>query len=144
MTNLEAWAPQLKCLGDQRAPWKFYLGGYLEIFRLNIAWEPKGLPEIFPRAHSCSPLGIESMKHYKLLLNVEVHLLRILLCPNANFSELPHSLNIYGSDIDESFVLRSKGTLLVTHLLVYLTEHLRLSCTHLLLMHCSTFQSHST
>ena len=77
--NLEAWAPQLKCLGDRRAPGKFYLGGYLEIFRLNIAWEPKGLPEIFPRAQSCSPLGIESMKHYKLLLNVEVHFLRKLI-----------------------------------------------------------------
>ena len=54
---------------------------------------------------------IGSLIHYMLSLNVEVHLLRILLCPNANFSELSQSLNIYGSHIDESFVLRSKGTL---------------------------------
>ena len=30
---------------------------------------------------------------------------------NANFSTLPHTLNIYGGNIDVSFVLRSKGTL---------------------------------
>ena len=29
---------------------------------------------------------------------------------NANFSELPHTLNIYGGNIDVSFVLSSKGT----------------------------------
>ena len=30
---------------------------------------------------------------------------------NANFSTLPHTLNIYGGNIDVSFVLSSKGTL---------------------------------
>ena len=30
---------------------------------------------------------------------------------NANFSELPHTLNIYGGNIDVTFVSRSKGTL---------------------------------
>ena len=30
---------------------------------------------------------------------------------NANFSELPHTLNIYGGINDVSFVLSSKGTL---------------------------------
>ena len=30
---------------------------------------------------------------------------------NANFSELPHTPNIYGGNIDVSFVLSSKGTL---------------------------------
>ena len=29
---------------------------------------------------------------------------------NADFSELPHTLNIYGGNIDVSFVLSSKGT----------------------------------
>ena len=29
---------------------------------------------------------------------------------NANFSELPHTLNISGGNIDASFVLSSKGT----------------------------------
>ena len=38
----------------------------------------------------------------------------------------------------------AKEPMCVTHLLVYLTEHIRLSCTHLLLIHCSTFQCHST
>ena len=28
-TNLEAWAPQLECLGGQRAPQNFYLGDQL-------------------------------------------------------------------------------------------------------------------
>ena len=31
---------------------------------------------------------------------------------NANLTELPHTLNIYGGYIDVTFVLRSKGTLL--------------------------------
>ena len=30
---------------------------------------------------------------------------------NANLSELPHTLNIYGGNINVTFVLRSKGTL---------------------------------
>ena len=30
---------------------------------------------------------------------------------NANLSELPHTLNIYGGNIDVTFVLRTKGTL---------------------------------
>ena len=30
---------------------------------------------------------------------------------NANLSELPHTLNIYGGNIDVTFVSRSKGTL---------------------------------
>ena len=30
---------------------------------------------------------------------------------NANFSEIPHTVNIYGGNIDVSFVLSSKGTL---------------------------------
>ena len=30
---------------------------------------------------------------------------------NANLSELPHTLNIYGGNIDVTFVLRIKGTL---------------------------------
>ena len=29
---------------------------------------------------------------------------------NANLSELPHTLNIYGGNIDVTFVLRSNGT----------------------------------
>ena len=50
--------------------------------------------------------------HYMLLLNVEVHLLRILVKPEMqNVSELPPTVNIYGGNIDVSFVLRSKGTL---------------------------------
>ena len=51
-TNLEAQVPQLKMLG-----------------------EPKGPPEIFPRALSCSSVVIGSMILYMLLLNVEVHFL---------------------------------------------------------------------
>ena len=87
MTNLEARAPQLKMLG-----------------------EPEGLSEIFPRAQPCSPLVIGSMIHYILLLNVEVQFLRTFK-RNANFSELSHTPNIYGGNIDVSFVLSSKGTL---------------------------------
>ena len=41
--------------------------------------EPKGLPEIFPRALPCSPVVIGSMIHYMLLLNVEVHFLSALV-----------------------------------------------------------------
>ena len=41
-----------------------------------------------------------------LLLNVEVHLLRILVKLECK----PHPLNIYGGNIDVSSVLRSKGT----------------------------------
>ena len=53
---------------------------------------------------------IGSMIHYMLLLNVEVHFWRTLV-KDANFSELPHTPNIYGGNIDVSFVLSSKGTL---------------------------------
>ena len=72
-TNLEARAPQLKCLGDQRA--LSFRPGHPS---LN-AWEPEGLPYIFNRAQPCSPVVIGSMIHYMLLLNVEVHFLRTLL-----------------------------------------------------------------
>ena len=70
---MEAWAPQLKCLGDQRAL-SFRPGQP----SLN-AWEPEGLPYIFNGAQPCSPVVIGSMIHYMLLLNVEVHFLRTLL-----------------------------------------------------------------
>ena len=45
--NLEARAPQLKCLGDQWAL-SFRPGSP----SLNV-WESEGLPEIFPRAQPC-------------------------------------------------------------------------------------------
>ena len=64
----------------------------------------KGLPETFPRAQPGSPLVIGSMIHYMLLLNVED-------IGEGNASELSHALNIYSGNIDVSFVLSSKGTL---------------------------------
>ena len=66
----------------------------------------KGLPETFPRAQPGSPLVIGSMIHYMLLLNVED-----ISEGNASLSELSHTLNIYSGNIDVSFVLSSKGTL---------------------------------
>ena len=84
----QSWAPQLKC-----------------------QWEP-GLLEIFPRAEPRSPVVIRSMIHCMLLLNVEVLFLRTLVEENANCSELPHTPDIYSGNIDVSFVLSSKGTLL--------------------------------
>ena len=51
------------------------------------------------------------MIHYTLLLNVGVHSLGKLLKGMQNLSELPYTLNIYGGNIDVTFVLRSKGTL---------------------------------
>ena len=77
---------------------------------------PERLPEISPRAQLFSPVVIGSnMIHY-------MNLHAIVECGsaffediskgNANFSELPHTLNIYGGIInDVSFVLSSKGTL---------------------------------
>ena len=99
--NLEARARQLKCLGDQRAI--SFRPGHSG---LN-AW---GLPEIFPRAQPCSPVVIGSMIHYMLLFNVEVHFFKDINKGNANFSELPNTLNIYGGNIHVSFVLSGKGT----------------------------------
>ena len=48
-----------------------------------------------------------------LLLNVEVHIIEDIskAMQNATFSELPHTLIIYGSNIDVSFVLRAKEPL---------------------------------
>ena len=44
-----------------------------------------------------------------------MHLLRILVKQESKYiSEIPHTLNIYGGNIDVSFALRSKGTL-VSH-----------------------------
>ena len=62
--------------------------------------DPKRLAEIFLRALLCSPVVIGSMIHYMLLLNVEVHFLRTLVKECK-----------YGGNIDVSFVLSSKGTL---------------------------------
>ena len=75
-TNLEARAPQLKCLGSPKGPLKFSL-------EYSLA---------------------------ALLLSVEVHFLMTLV-KECKFSELPHTPNIYGGNIDVSFVLSSKGTL---------------------------------
>ena len=75
-TNLEARAPQLKCLGSPKGPLKFSL-------EYSLA---------------------------ALLLSVEVHLWGRYQ-RNANFSELPRTRNIDGGNIDVSFVLNSKGTL---------------------------------
>ena len=38
---------------------------------------------------------------------------------NVNFSELPHTLNIYCGNIDVNFVLRRREALCITHLLAY-------------------------
>ena len=72
--------------------------------------EPEGLPEIFPGVQPCSPVVIGSMIHYILLLSVEEHFLRTLV-KECKFSELPHTPNIYGGNIDVGFVLSRKGTL---------------------------------
>ena len=69
LTNLEARATQLKCLGDQRAL----------SFRSGHPSVNAGEPEIFPSAQPCSPVVIGSMIHYMLLFNVEVHFLRTLV-----------------------------------------------------------------
>ena len=67
--------------------------------------EPKGLPEIFPRALPCSPVVIGSMIHYS---------------GSAFFEDISKGMQIlvnypilltYGGNIDVSFVLSSKGTL---------------------------------
>ena len=70
---MEARAPQLKCLEDQRA--LSFRPGHPN---LN-AWEPEGFPYIFNGAQPCSPVVIGSMIHYMLLLNVGAHFLRTLL-----------------------------------------------------------------
>ena len=59
------------------------------------------------------PVVIGSLIHYMLLLNVEVHFIEDIskAMQNTTFSELPHTLIIYGGNIDVSFVLRSKRTL---------------------------------
>ena len=85
------------------------MGDHLGLLGLGTAAKMlgcKGLPETFPRAQPGSPLVIGSMIHYMLLLNVED-----ISEGNASLSELSHTLNIYSGNIDVSFVLSSKGTL---------------------------------
>ena len=54
---------------------------------------------------------------------MEVQFFKAISTGNANFSELPHTLNKYGGNINVSFVLSSKGTLVcITHPLVYSTD----------------------
>ena len=72
--------------------------------------EHEGLPEIFHSAQPCSPVVIGSMIHYMLLLNVEVHFLRTLVKGMQILVNYPRTLNIYGGNIDVSFVLSGKGT----------------------------------
>ena len=65
---------------------------------------------------------------------------------NANFSELPHTINIYGGNIDVSFVLSSKGTLVCnssSSVLVLMRTSLSLLHTYVVDIH-STFHCHST
>ena len=56
------------------------------------------------------------MIHYMLLLNVEVHFLTTLVKGmQISVNYIPHTLNIYGGNIDVSFVLsQAKEPLCVT------------------------------
>ena len=74
-------------------------------------FESKGLRDIFPRAQPCSPVVIESMIQYMPLLNVELHLLRTLVKGMQILLNYPILLNMYGGNIDVSFFLSSKGTI---------------------------------
>ena len=70
---------------------------------------------LFPSVTLCSPLFPCVTLCYPLFPCVTLCFLLVLcvtLCyQNANITELPHTLNINGGNIDVSFVLRSKGTL---------------------------------
>ena len=51
------------------------------------------------------------MIHYMLIDECGSAFFEEISKENANLSELPHTLNIYGGNIDVTFVLRSNGTL---------------------------------
>ena len=108
-TNLEAWAPQLKCLGDQRAPWKFYAGTHLDLLGLGTPAKMLGALQ------SCSYWKYDTLH---AIFECGSAFFGDISKGNANFSELPHTLNIYGGNIDVSFVLSSKETHLSSSVLV--------------------------
>ena len=99
--------------------------------------EPEGLPEMFPRAQPCRPVDIGNMIHCLLLLYVEVHILRTFVKGmqiSVNYRILP----THCGNIDESFVLSSKGTLVCNTL----SNILVLNRTSPSLLH--TFVAYST
>ena len=125
---MEAWVPRLK------SPRKFYLGDRLlslgtpaktKKFSLERSPAP-------PSYWKCDTLHAFVERGSAFIEDISTE------SRKPNFCELPYTLNIYGGNIDVRFVLISKGTLVW---LVYLTEHLSLSRTHL---HLHTFQCYST
>ena len=104
----------------------------------------------FPKAQLFSPVAIGSnMIHYMILhaiVECGSAFFEDISKGNANFSELPHTLNIYGGINDVSSVLSSKGILEYnssSSVLVLNRTSPSLLYT-LLLIHYSTFHCHST
>ena len=76
----------------------------------EIAWEPKELLEIFLRAH-LEPFSYWKYDTLHAIVEFGSAFFEEISKGNANLSELPHTLNIFGGNIDVSFVLRGKRTL---------------------------------
>ena len=58
----------------------------------------------------CRPLVIGSNDKLHAIVECGSAFFEEISKGNANLSELPHTLNIYGGNIDVTFDLRSKGT----------------------------------
>ena len=100
--------------------------------------EPEGPPEIFPKAQPCSPLVIGSDTLHAIV-ECGSAFFEDISKGNANFSELPHTLNT-GGNINISFVLSSKGTLVCNSSSSVLVPNR--TSPSLLLIHYSTFHCH--
>ena len=110
---MEARAPKLKCLGDRRAPWKFHLGDHLDHLRLGTPYKILGSPEgslKFSHEHRLAACTYWKYGTLHAIVECGGAFFDDITQGNANFSELPHTLNVYSGNIDVRFVLNTKGT----------------------------------
>ena len=99
-------------MGDQSAPWKFYLGDHLDLLGLGTPAKMLGSPNPwnFPQSTALQPCSY--WKYDTLHAIVE--------CGSAFFEDIKkreykfywttHTFSIHSDNIDVSFVLSSKGT----------------------------------
>ena len=112
----KAWASQRKCF-----------------------WSPKGPPKFFLENTTSHPCSYWKYDTLHAIVECGSAFFEDICKGNANFSELPHTLNT-GGNINTSLVLSSKGTLVCNSSSSVLV--LNRTSPSLLLIHYSTFHCH--
>ena len=96
--------------GRPKGSLKILFGRPSRSFRLNcleVQWAPLN----FPLSVALQPCSYWKYDTLHAIVECGSAFFEEISKGNANLSELPHTLNIYGGNIDVTFFLRSKGTL---------------------------------